>query len=73
MSAYVMKPIDEQTPKDRNIVLGCHDYGTRWTGRWDADAGEFMPRCSPHNTTPDSTWERPDHWCDLPGWPEVGQ
>lgn len=68
MTDFVMKPIDEATPKDREIVLGYSDYATQWLGRWSEPDGEFMPRCRPDNTAADTTWERPDSWCDLPKW-----
>lgn len=68
MSDYVMKPIDENTPKDREIILGFREYGTKWMGRWDNVAGEYLPKCRPDNQHAETTWERPDHWCDLPKW-----
>lgn len=63
-----MRPIDENTPKDRQILLGYRDYATIWLGRWDNTQGEFLPRCRPDNKAPKTTHERPDSWCELPGW-----
>ncbi len=65
---YTMKPIDENTPHDREIVLGCSEYATMWPGRWDVEAGNFMPQCRPDNEAKSTTWEHPTHWCELPSW-----
>lgn len=68
MSEYVMKPISDDTPRDRPLILGYQDYATMWVGRWSADAGEFMPRCAPGNAHAETTHERADSWCELPKW-----
>lgn len=68
MSTYTMKPIDDATPRDREIILGYSDYATMWLGKWSAEAGEFLPRCRPDNEHAETTWESPDSWCDLPQW-----
>jgi len=68
MTDYTMKPINGDTPRDREIVLGYADYATQWLGRWDEAAGEFLPRCRPDNGAAETTWERADSWCHLPKW-----
>lgn len=68
MMDYLMKPLGDDAPKDREIVLGYADYATQWIGRWDSKAGEFLPKCRPDNAHSETTWERPDSWCELPKW-----
>lgn len=59
-------PIDESTPKDKNIWLYYETYYP-CVGSWCSLSGAFQPKVDPEDYD-----ERPTHYQELPDDPEPG-